>query len=112
MQYIKDKIDLLLKDKGKKMPEFLAAIEMSETGYYASIKNSSVKVATLEKAAEFFEVQTAFFFSGIAGTAKNNTATNSSGTKAKAKVVLELDLDDSDILNLKLKDRVWEMFKK
>lgn len=103
MQYIKSKIDTLLKEKKKKMPDFLEAIEMSENGYYAAIRNESMKIATLEKAADFFGVSTAYFFGGPSEPKNKSTS--------KAKVVFELDLDDTDILNLKLKNRVLEMAK-
>lgn len=60
---IKDKISKLLKTSGKSLKtDLLPVIEMTEQGYYSMFRNDSLKVSTLNKISEFFNVPVTSFF--------------------------------------------------
>lgn len=60
---IKESIGLHLKKRGKSIKDILPEIEMTEAGYYAAIKNNSLKVSTLIKIAEALKFPVVNFLS-------------------------------------------------
>ncbi|OFY87877.1 MAG: hypothetical protein A3F72_03120 [Bacteroidetes bacterium RIFCSPLOWO2_12_FULL_35_15] len=59
---MKEAIDLYLKKRGKTIKDILPEIGMTEAGYYAAIRNDSMKVITLQKIAKALSVSICQFF--------------------------------------------------
>lgn len=61
MKQIDEKIRVLAKKSGLSIRKLCQKIDMSESGFYAMIKNDSMKLDTLQKIANFYNVKTSYF---------------------------------------------------
>lgn len=65
---IEDKVKQVAGDKGIPLKTLATKIEMTETGFYAMLRNKSMKVETLLKISKVLGVEPASFFNSKAGT--------------------------------------------
>lgn len=94
-------IDLEVKDflkkRGMTKGYFLNELGMSAMGYKQMIDNKTIKVSTLEKIAEIFNLPTSYFFED---SKENLTAEIVKAVRKKPKVVLQIELDSEQENNV------------
>jgi phage repressor protein C with HTH and peptisase S24 domain len=61
---IEDKVKETAQSKGIALKNLAAKIDMTETGFYAMIRNKSMKVETLQKISKVLQVEPEVFFNG------------------------------------------------
>jgi transcriptional regulator with XRE-family HTH domain len=98
-------IENLRKIKKMTQKEFAEMIDFTVTGYQKMIKTRDIKVSSLERICEVFNVNILTFF----GT--ENVLKDQSNIYGKG-VNVHLQLDESDILKIDLKNKRLEIIKK
>jgi len=61
---IEKKVKKIAKEKDVTIKNLCKAIGMTENGFASALKNNTLKIETLQKISEFFEVDLCFFFGG------------------------------------------------
>jgi transcriptional regulator with XRE-family HTH domain len=103
MNTIHEKVKELASKANIPIKELASNIGMTENGYYAAIKNSTLRIDKLEMIANFFGVHTSYFF----GVSENiEVKTQKQATKQNDSVLLREMVDELKGSNTFLKDQV------
>lgn len=102
---LKSKIEELLKVRGKTAHELIEVIDMSETGYYAMLRNNSMKVETLKKISVWLNVSPSVFleFKGVENIEHSTPPRFSSKLSIQAQHLIDgiqkLELENQELKN-------------